>query len=69
MLQNVALSLVLLVANSKDGTVSVVDAETFESRCEIDVVPDRAERAAEWGLIHRIVNWYGEWRFADVAPG
>lgn len=56
---------VILVANSHAGTVSVIDANSHRKRCDLDVVPDLEARRAEWGVIHKLVNWYTDFTFAD----
>lgn len=44
---------VMFVGNNYDGTVSVIDAGTFNKRGRIDVIPDREQRLAEMTLDER----------------
>lgn len=55
----------IFVANNKAGSISVINAFDFNVLCEINVTPDLRQRQREWGLVHKLVNWYAEWRFAD----
>ena len=62
---------VLLVANSKVGTISVIDAKDHEKLCCINVIPDIEERRQDWSIPHRFVNWYAGTIYADdlaVSP-
>jgi len=56
---------VVLVANSHAGTISVIDANKMQAKCQWNVIPDIKERKAEWSLLHRLVNWYADFTFAD----
>ncbi len=56
---------VILVANNVGGTVSVIDPSTQEVSCTINVNPDLEKRKSEWSLIHKFINWYADWKYAD----
>jgi len=59
------------VANNNGGTVSVISIPGYRVLYELDVKPDIEERRSEWSLIHRAVNQYAGWKYADdirVSP-